>query len=307
MLLVGGWLRWPGDCSWSRLTALLLGRLLGVLLFAGACSMGHAVQWSPMKPENSSGWFPLKSSPTCSYRWLHCDLQNVPREHANCTARTQRTNWAESSRWIRRLPWGLRSRYDWRSVSQYVLASSSSWDLRPDINSVLIFRCCLCWAPSLTRGRVCLLLVTVSNNCPSSSFLLLSFSLHFTRHTFYVYTIYAKPAQAQYSRSCSIICSLHYKSSLNTWTVLRLTTTKPKPLKFSMSRFALPYIAGISITMILYDFCAYLRSCLEADPSVDTARNNSCFFAIVGYHGNFVYRAVAWIPICVTVTSVEIW
>jgi hypothetical protein len=29
MLLVGGWLRWPGDCSWSRLTALLLGRLLG--------------------------------------------------------------------------------------------------------------------------------------------------------------------------------------------------------------------------------------------------------------------------------------
>jgi hypothetical protein len=25
MLLVGGWLRWPGDGSWSRLTALLLG------------------------------------------------------------------------------------------------------------------------------------------------------------------------------------------------------------------------------------------------------------------------------------------
>jgi hypothetical protein len=42
MLLVGGWLRWPGDCSWSRLTALLLGRLLGVFAFHwgsldGAC------------------------------------------------------------------------------------------------------------------------------------------------------------------------------------------------------------------------------------------------------------------------------
>jgi hypothetical protein len=36
---VTGWLRWPGECSWSRLTALLLGRLLGVLFLteAGAC------------------------------------------------------------------------------------------------------------------------------------------------------------------------------------------------------------------------------------------------------------------------------
>jgi hypothetical protein len=42
MLLVGCWLRWPGDCSWSQLTAFLLGRLLGVLalhwcLLDGAC------------------------------------------------------------------------------------------------------------------------------------------------------------------------------------------------------------------------------------------------------------------------------
>jgi hypothetical protein len=54
--------------------------------------MGRAVKWSPMKPESWSGWFPLKSSPTCSYRWLHCYLQNVPREHLNCTARTQLAN-----------------------------------------------------------------------------------------------------------------------------------------------------------------------------------------------------------------------
>jgi hypothetical protein len=61
-------------CSWNRLAALLLERLLGVLFFTGARSMGRTVMWSPMKPERWSGWFPLKSSPTCSYRWLHCDL-----------------------------------------------------------------------------------------------------------------------------------------------------------------------------------------------------------------------------------------
>jgi hypothetical protein len=80
MLLVGGWLRWSDDCSSSRLTALLLGRLLGVLLFTEARSMGRAVQWSQMKPESWSGWFPLKPSPTCSCCWLHYDLQNLPHE-----------------------------------------------------------------------------------------------------------------------------------------------------------------------------------------------------------------------------------
>jgi hypothetical protein len=52
MLLVGGWLLWPGDCNWSQLTALLLGRLLGVLLFTEARSMERAIQWSLMKPES---------------------------------------------------------------------------------------------------------------------------------------------------------------------------------------------------------------------------------------------------------------
>jgi hypothetical protein len=42
------------------------------------------------------------------------------------------------------------------------------WDLRPDITScrnvaVWNLRSCFCGAPSLTRGRVCLLSVTVSN------------------------------------------------------------------------------------------------------------------------------------------------
>jgi hypothetical protein len=46
------------------------------------CSSLGLARWGMlfMKPESWSGWFPLKSSLTCSCRWLHCDLQNVPRE-----------------------------------------------------------------------------------------------------------------------------------------------------------------------------------------------------------------------------------
>jgi hypothetical protein len=48
---------------------------------------------------------------------------------------------------------------------------------------------------------------------------------------FYVCAIYTRPlsAQAQYSRSCQNICSFRYNSSLDTWTVVRLTggTTVP--------------------------------------------------------------------------------
>jgi hypothetical protein len=66
---------------------------------------------------------------------------------------------------------------------------------------------------------------------------------------FYVYVIYTRPlsAQAQYSRSCQNICSLRYKSSLATWTVVRLTAAKFKPLIFSVLGFALPYIADTHI------------------------------------------------------------
>jgi hypothetical protein len=39
---------------------------------------------------------------TCSYRWLHCGFHNVPREDPNCTDRTQRAAWFESSSWLKR-------------------------------------------------------------------------------------------------------------------------------------------------------------------------------------------------------------
>jgi hypothetical protein len=92
---VTGWLliamagRLVEDCWWR----CCLKGCWECFLFTGARSMGCAVQWRPMKPEIWSVWFPLKSSPNCSYRWLHCDIQNVLREHPNCTARTQLANW----------------------------------------------------------------------------------------------------------------------------------------------------------------------------------------------------------------------
>jgi hypothetical protein len=44
-------------------------------------------------------------------------------------------------------------------------------------------------------------------------------------------------------------------TAVDTWTVICLTTAKFKPLMFSVLGFALPYIADISIFMILYNFC----------------------------------------------------
>jgi hypothetical protein len=119
-------------CSWSRLTALLLERLLGVLLFTEARSMKRAVMWSPMKPESWSGWFPLKSTPTCSYRLLHWDLHNVPREHA-------------LELYVLTGPCHLGNSLNWTRSRSYLTTDSQSanmswyrvllWDLRPDIIS----------------------------------------------------------------------------------------------------------------------------------------------------------------------------
>jgi hypothetical protein len=76
----------------------------------------------------------------------------------------------------------LKSRYDWWSVSQYGLVTSPLWDLWPDINFVWNLLSCLCRAPWLMRSPVNLLSVTVSGNCPSSSFFFLFPSVfHVTR------------------------------------------------------------------------------------------------------------------------------
>jgi hypothetical protein len=53
----------------------------------------------------------------------------------------------------------------------------------------------------------------------------------------------------------SILRIVFYNCSLVTWTVVSLTTTKFRPLVFSMSCFALSYTTNMFIPMILYDFC----------------------------------------------------
>jgi hypothetical protein len=78
---------------------------------------------------------------------------------------------------------------------------------------------------------------------------------------FYVYAVYTRPlsAQAKDSRSCHNICSLRYNSSLDTWTVVRLTAAKFMPFMFSVLGFALPYIAEwpTAATWIIYTFRKY--------------------------------------------------
>jgi hypothetical protein len=140
--------------------------------------------------------------------------------------------------------------YDWRSVNQYVLVSSPLWNL-----CFLSESCCFLCGGALSDERSGLSLVS---HCQQylvhrHNFILFTF---YMSHMFYDYTVYTKPlsAQAQYSRSCIIICSLRY-NSLDTWTVVRLTVAKFKPLIFSVLGFALSYVANICIFMILYDFC----------------------------------------------------
>jgi hypothetical protein len=75
----------------------------------------------------------------------------------------------------------------------------------------------------------------------------------------YTYTKFTGPLsiQAQYSRSCPIISSSCYNSSLVTGMVVCLTATKFKPHIFLVSGFALSNVANIFIFMILYDFCLF--------------------------------------------------
>jgi hypothetical protein len=103
-----------GRATWSRLMALLLERLLWVLALHSGSLDGACSSVKPDEARELIWLVPLKSSPTCSYLWLHCDLQNVPHKHPNCTVRTQLANWSARlanwtsyivSGWCRNSPW----------------------------------------------------------------------------------------------------------------------------------------------------------------------------------------------------------
>jgi hypothetical protein len=186
-------------------------------------------------------------------RWIH--LKNISSVFVSCTAtgtydfilklKVMYTHFLRFN-YCRRWRWGWsHATTHGRSVSQYVLASSPLWNLRPDINSVRILLFCLCWAPSQTRGRVCFLSVTVSNNCPTVKFFFFS-SFHFTLHTFCVYTIYARPSQHRLSTDHAPLFVACTTTTVKIWTDVRLTATKFKP-------FNVNYIIAEKMPVYLYN------------------------------------------------------
>jgi hypothetical protein len=71
-----------------------------------------------------------------------------------------------------------------------------------------------------------------------------------------MYNIYAasvSPGVVQ--QIMPILLTLSYNGNLVTWTVVRFTAAKFKPLIFSMLGFALSYETNILVFMILYDLC----------------------------------------------------
>jgi Na+-transporting NADH:ubiquinone oxidoreductase subunit NqrB len=117
MLLVSGWLRWPGDCSWSRLTALLLGRLLRVLLFTLALSLGRAVQWSQRVDPAGSHLSLRRPAPVAgfiaTYRTCHVSTRTALIELNVLTGPSRLADWSVFQ------VWGHVTT-DGRSVSQSV-------------------------------------------------------------------------------------------------------------------------------------------------------------------------------------------
>jgi hypothetical protein len=105
-----------------------------------------------------------------------------------------------------------KSRYNWRSVNQYVKVPSPLWDLWPDItfwpkDVFWKLLSCLCGAPSLTRDRICHLSFSVySNLSVFVSNIYVTCVLQFSN--LYTCTIYIKlrsvPSQ------CSRLCSTSY-------------------------------------------------------------------------------------------------
>jgi hypothetical protein len=130
--------------------------------------------------------------------------------------------------------------------------------------SVWKLLCCLCGAPSLMRGRVCVL--SVSHPSVFGPLSKIEYSLHCTCHMFYVYAIYTRPlsAQAQYSRSCQ---NLRYNSNLDAWTVVRQLLLITQPLHGPHRKHHFQHFFHCCMTKLPRDgssTATYLRSCCLA-------------------------------------------
>jgi hypothetical protein len=104
----------------------------------------------------------------------------------------------------------------------------------------------------LTRGWVRLLRISfafVKCTCRTCSMLLCYWK-------FVLVHIYQSSVSPGFTEQIiSILLTLCYNSISVTWMVISLTTVKFRPLRFSLSVFALSYAANMLILMILYDFC----------------------------------------------------
>jgi hypothetical protein len=104
------------------------------------------------------------------------------------------------------------------AVSQYVLVSSSLWDLRPDTYWFWKLLSCLYRMPSLTRGRAshCQQYLSIAKFIYLYFIYLFIFFLHFICHTCFVYIQYIYKASVSSGSVQQIIstCSLRYNSSV---------------------------------------------------------------------------------------------
>jgi hypothetical protein len=142
-------------CSWSRLTTLLLERLLGVLTLHWGTLFSEA-RWSHRVDLAGSHLSLRQPAPvagcivTC--RTCRANMQTALVEMYMLTGPSHLADWNV-----------FRSRSYFATDSQSVSMSwyrAPLWDLQPDIIScrnvaVCNLRPCICGAPSLTRGRVC--------------------------------------------------------------------------------------------------------------------------------------------------------
>jgi hypothetical protein len=148
-------------------------------------------------------------------------------------------NWTAAAVWLAHKTQqptdSLLNWHDWLQQSQcYVTTDGQSASLSGAYDQIFIIvwrlQACWCEALSLTRGRVCHLPESQSAVVSLLSVCTIYIS-HVIKNVYicmYVYKIYTRPlsVQAQYRRSCPIICCSCYNGSLVTWTTVRLTTQK---------------------------------------------------------------------------------
>jgi hypothetical protein len=152
----------------------------------------------------------------------------------------------------------IELRYDWRSVSQYVLVLSQLWACDQTLFPVWRF---LSESYFLVSAGRPLWREVGSAICVSVSSNLSVWTLSVYISCVYSQAMYRQDIQGFFLPQLStadyalVTSSLLYHDTLVTWIVVHMTAAKFKPLIFSVSDFALSYAANICIFMILDGFC----------------------------------------------------